>query len=150
MKLSISFVRGVVVVGFFLVALMLALTSNGLAQVAKPKAAPTTAEANAELLKPIVLTADEKKEALDAQANINRAMSETNTLLEAAKAQMTAAQETIKRLQSEFNLYVTQVALKKRVDPDKYETVLAALDDKAEVIGFKPKPPPVPDKTAKK
>ena len=132
--------QGMVAAVLLVVAL---LTSNVFAQSAPEKKA---SKDEVSLLKPIILTADEKKDALDAQLKINQSINDANQLLEKAKAEMTAAQEAIKRLQSEFNVYVMGVALKKRVDPDKYEISLAALDDKAEVVGFRPKPSPVPDK----
>lgn len=139
-------IRELLMLGAVALLVLTGLATLASAQTPEKKAS----KEDASLLKPIVLTDTEKTEALDAQKKINSAINDANTLLETAKAQMTAAQEAIKRLQGEFNLYVVQVALKKRVDPEKYEINLAALDEKAEVLGFRPKPPPVPDKEAKK
>lgn len=116
-----------------------AQTVNQAAAMPTPVPASDTA-----ILKPVILDAAERADADKTLKTIGDQARDAEQIVKQAQAQMASAQETLKRLKADFDLYVAQLALKKRVDPDKYEVTLSALDDKGEVLGFKPKAPPAP------
>ena len=114
-----------------------------------PAATPSP-KADAELLKPIILDEAERSDAAQKLKTVSEQINQADQAAASAQAQLVAAQEAKKRLQVEFSLYVSQLALKKRVDPDKYEVSISAFDEQGQILGFKPKAPTPKDKVTEK